>query len=537
MIERDWHSCYSKGWTGIITPDAFQHPAKFSRGLIRRIYDHLFEQGYLGEGDTVVDPFGGVALGALHAMQHGCHWIGCELEQKFVDLGNQNIELWLATYAPHFPRWGSAVLVQGDSRDLVKVVGGVVGASVSSPPFAGTSGGKGKASQNAIDPALFKRHLGSMIGAMETNGNLGNLRATSADHATAVQAAVSSPPYASDTVHGGSGIDPSRFAEPERAGHNAQALVLDDYGRTEGQLGAMPAGDLQAVVSSPPYTVSLASDDPDKRGGLFRDPKRRNDKTLTAEYGKSEGQLGAMREGDFDAMVTSPPYEESLHTADEGDARIRESYPGWHSTGKSGYNRKYGVSDGQLGQETGNTFWAAARTIIEQTHQTLAPGAVAVWVCKSFVRNKKRVDFPGQWRELCEACGFETIEMIRAWLVEDRGAQYTLTGELDERTIERKSFFRRKYEFTARAEKFWNESMDRDAKAKYLWLSHNALWEYYLLSVELAKRTDEEPEAPYPTRGRILYSAQKVAYIEAGKPDIEIDTSIDYEVVIIQRRI
>jgi len=123
MIERDWHSCYSEGWTGIITPDAFAHPAKFSRGLIRRIYDHLFEQGYLHEGDTVVDPFGGVALGALHAMQHGCHWIGVELEQKFVDLGNQNIKLWLTTYAPHFPKWGSAVLVQGDSRELCEACG------------------------------------------------------------------------------------------------------------------------------------------------------------------------------------------------------------------------------------------------------------------------------------------------------------------------------------------------------------------------------------------------------------------------------
>ena len=58
-------------------------------------------------------------------------------------------------------------------------------------------------------------------------------------------------------------------------------------------------------------------------------------------------------------------------------------------------------------------------------------------------RNKQRVDFPNQWRELGEACGFETVEWIRAWLVEDRGAQFTLTGGLEERKVERKSFFRR----------------------------------------------------------------------------------------------
>jgi len=211
-----------------------------------------------------------------------------------------------------------------------------------------------------------------------------------------------------------------------------------ERGGTPEEQRASGLGEVNGLVSSPPYTASLASDDPDKRGGLFRDPKRRNDKTLTAEYGQSDGQLGAMREGDFEGMVTSPPYEEGGgHRSGQADRDIE--------AGKGIYTPcdHYGDAHGNLGNERGDTFWSAARTIIEQTHQTLAPDAVAVWVCKSFVRKKARVDFPGQWRELCEACGFETIEMIRAWLVEDRGAQYTLTGELDERTIERKSFFRR----------------------------------------------------------------------------------------------
>jgi len=62
---------------------------------------------------------------------------------------------------------------------------------------------------------------------------------------------------------------------------------------------------------------------------------------------------------------------------------------------------------------------------------------------KSFVRKKKRVDFPGQWRRLCESVGFVTVHQHRAWLVEDRGAQYGLDGALNRRQVERKSFFRR----------------------------------------------------------------------------------------------
>jgi hypothetical protein len=43
---------------------------------------------------------------------------------------------------------------------------------------------------------------------------------------------------------------------------------------------------------------------------------------------------------------------------------------------------------------------------------------------------------------LGEACGFESLEWIRAWKVEDRGEQYTLEGGLERLTVQRKSFFR-----------------------------------------------------------------------------------------------
>jgi len=92
------------------------------------------------------------------------------------------------------------------------------------------------------------------------------------------------------------------------------------------------------------------------------------------------------------------------------------------------------------------TFWSAARAILLQCHAVLAPGGVAIWVLKAFVRDKAIVDFPGQWRSLCESCGFETVEVIRAWLVEDRGAQFALDGELVDKKIKRASFFRRLHE-------------------------------------------------------------------------------------------
>jgi len=57
MIIDTWHNCYPSKWKGMIVPDAFQHPAKFSSKLIRTIYEHITAEGWVGPGDTIVDPF------------------------------------------------------------------------------------------------------------------------------------------------------------------------------------------------------------------------------------------------------------------------------------------------------------------------------------------------------------------------------------------------------------------------------------------------------------------------------------------------
>lgn len=435
--ERDWYGCYGESWMGIIVDDSFAHPAKFSRTLIRCIYDHAVEQGWLKPGDNVLDPFGGVALGALHAMKHGLHWLGMEIEEKFVKLGNRNLELWNETYRPHLPGWGSAVLVQGDSRELCGVL---AEACVSSPPFGKAQSGGG------INVKGYGEDGRDKVGdrsynARTHNSNEANLGALpEGDH----DAVVSSPPYARGCQHTG-GDDP-----------NPEHLEGGEYHGVG----------MDGCVSCPPYTASLASDDPDKRGGLYRDPKCRNDKTLTAEYGQSEGQMGQMQEGEFRAAVSSPPWESTEGTLSakkfKDPAKLARDQSEALRTGKVRGNfaseeailrslkrqdrQHYGDSDGNLNNDGGETFWSAARQIMEQVYRALRPGGVAIWVTKAFVRDGERVDFPGQWRALGEACGFETIEWIHAWLVEDRGAQYDLFGELHERKVERKSFFRRLYE-------------------------------------------------------------------------------------------
>ena len=137
MRYQEWHGCYADSWNGIITPEAFAHPAKFARGLIRRIYAHMIERGYIERGDSVVDPFGGIAAGAYDALLFGLHWTGCELEPRFVELGNANIEKWRRDLAMLNGTLGTARLVQGDSRQLSEIVGAVDVAVGSHPQAEG----------------------------------------------------------------------------------------------------------------------------------------------------------------------------------------------------------------------------------------------------------------------------------------------------------------------------------------------------------------------------------------------------------------
>ena len=98
-----------------------------------------------------------------------------------------------------------------------------------------------------------------------------------------------------------------------------------------------------------------------------------------------------MREGDYAAAVSSPPYEKGAQGGlrnfkdAEKFAQVMTERDG--RNGRNGTSLKsrmaqmerdaqktYGDSVGQLGQESGETFWLASRTIVEQVYSLLAPG-------------------------------------------------------------------------------------------------------------------------------------------------------------------
>jgi hypothetical protein len=381
VSEDNWPGCYTDGWQGEIVEDAFQHPAKFSRALIRRIYQHALDKGWIAPGDVVLDCFGGVALGSLDAMWNGCLWVGCELEERFVILGRQNIERFTRRYG-NKTGWGSAILLNGDSRQLASVIQQAA-LVVSSPPYAGNSKSDyllsedGKTRQRDVKRG-YKQGHGCFRGS-------------------------------------------------------------ETYGQTPGQLGTLKEGDLDAVISSPPYANSEQSHDGDftlQSTQVNPTPRKLGSRSYFPADMSTPGQLG-----NLDAVVSSPPYEGIVHNGNGIDQEKLVKYrPGKNTQAK---NEGYGVGKENLGNSQGDNFWSASRTILEQCFLLLRPSGVAIFVTKDFVRDKQRVPFSDQWQQLCEAVGFHLVCRHRALLVESYGEQGGLFGGSTKVERSKKSFFRR----------------------------------------------------------------------------------------------
>jgi len=390
-----WHGCYEGSLKGLVTRKSIKdHPAKMSRRLCERIFDHGIEMGYWKPGDVIVDPFAGIFTTGIIGAYRGFRVVGVELESKYEELARANLDL-------NRPKLNQLccplpVLIHGDSRKLRQHVAEALGA-ITSPPFAGNSGGTGPASADPLNkkyPGIFERHLGSM--------------------------------------------------------NNAAA-----YGATEGQINAMPTGDFQKVVggiTSPPFTGREQSTGgtPDSLAHHTdgRSAPRKLDGLLHGDgYGTEAGQIGSMKHGDFQKVVggiTSPPYEETDIAGKSGNRSYGDDYK---RTGKSPralgqmVNERYGDTPGQIGREKGATYWQAVADVYAETFALLPIGGTLAVVVKNFVKNGKRVPLCDQTCQLLEALGFTVVERCRAMQIKERHS-IDLFGQDQTKLIQRKSYFR-----------------------------------------------------------------------------------------------
>lgn len=350
-----WTKCYSERWPGELLAESVVHPAKYARELIRRIYAYCVGSGLLKTGDTVLDPFGGVGLGAFDALTYGLNWVGVEIEPMFVAMGRGIACEGISRqdWVRFFGRWKRAV-ESGERQWCPRCLA---------------------EAERVVEPQPMLLPPSPTAAYARSSGKV---------------------PFSGGHLYEGNLQRFSRYAR-----HGAQARIIQGDSRRLVEVLAGKLETVEAVISSPPYESSI------NQHPTANDTQRRLDRMKRAGI----------------------------------DVSNRANVGGNNGVARQAQN--YGTSAGQLGAEAGDNFWEAARQVLEQCHTLLAPGGVAVWVVKDYVQNGQRVEFSRQWRELCEACGFEHLGDVLASFVEGRGRQMKLDGQVAVKQIERKSFFRR----------------------------------------------------------------------------------------------
>ena len=205
--------------------------------------------------------------------------------------------------------------------------------------------------------------------------------------AVPIGAVISSPPFASSTQVNNSPQDMTAGKAQWKDGSNSAARVKQDYAdyTARGNLATM-------AISSPPYADGCAH-----TGGADPHPQHiQGGEIRHVAYGASSGQLATM-------TVSSPPYEHSVHGGNGIDPeKLTGNAAGMHS---QAFAEGYGTSLGQLGTTQGDTFWDAARQVVSQTYQLMAPGGHAIWVTKAYCRNgKPSLIYPASYAS-CESAG------------------------------------------------------------------------------------------------------------------------------------
>lgn len=592
-MQIEWHGLYAESWGNDLVPEAYAHPAKYSRGLIRQIYVYMLAEGMIAPGDVIGDPFGGVALGARDAAWNGLTFTGVELELRFSILALKNILLWAEkewctcgnenqTYLrllrevlrerigrskqkaesevrpvlQHSVQQQASLFGEGIDPTASRKTDGQnaleqrqaaqrrnesenIGKSQDEnrrkkselegredntkrwiyrnqgerPLQDGTRSDNGKSPGKENEPvgsgAPYQREqAGQQAGKSSSNDGIGTYetpqperpeakdddkdlrdmrenvhwqaqsenvqRWVQAREAAAILAkarrktegkfcancmkaivqfpvlvqgdsrrfaeivgglggVVSSPPFNNQfPAHD----KPENYKGFEHVGSVKYTQGYDSYGSTPGQLGSMPTGNLDAAISSPPYADTIErGDGPGARFDPEGHPGNPTKISSAASYGTSAGQVGRL-----DGCVTSPPFE--AQQSGGGLALPGARHNDGHKFGDNHGYQQQAESDGNLANDTGDTFWTASRAIVEQVYLALKPGGYVAWVTGDFVRKGKRVHFGQQWLALCEAVGFEAVAWAVAWKTEHHGVQRGIFGDVEKRK-DRVSFFRR----------------------------------------------------------------------------------------------
>lgn len=357
-----------KKYEMLFDKESIRHPAKMNLGLLSWLIDHYSEKG-----DWVVDPMAGTFSTCLIGALKGRNCVGVELEQKFVDMGVKNK---VKLDRLQIQGKGECHIIQGDSRNLCEVLGkaGVFDTIITSPTYASTLYDlKGK-------PKEFWETLAKNTGRQA-------------------------------------------WVNENSVTRQTQKAKDEGYGDSVDNVGNLRYGKVDTIVCSPPYSESL-NESKNTTSNLRREERLKTAGHQPKEfmggearncqiedglcYSKSSLNIGNLPHGKIDAVITSPPYEESL----EGGSRHYQKNGGHFKIIDdkqlpTAYSFK---NEQQIGNLKGETYLEAMHRIYAECHAILKPNGIMVLVTKNFIRKKALVRLDLDTIKLCTSVGFTLKE-------------------------------------------------------------------------------------------------------------------------------
>lgn len=312
------------------------------------------------EGDIILDPMAGVGRTGVSALLKNRKCIMVELEEKFVEYAKMNME-----GIDCLIQSDGCKIIHGDARNLTGLLSsGDISAIVTSPPYP---------SKEAFTDAKFT------LNSTKTNP--------------------SSRPLKDRNYAAGTELS-------SKDSHN---------------IGNLPVGKVDVVVTSPPYGNSIRSktntgrlgrEDRLRQAGY--DPKDYMGGDATAcnmewRYSHNEDNIGNLSDRPIDAIITSPPYEK----AQQGCGIAINGHHDDPNLARRSYSQialKTSSGDGNIQGLGKETYYNAMMMVYGQCYDVLKPGGKIVIIVKDYIRNFKRVPLGGNTIKMLENVGFQYQE-------------------------------------------------------------------------------------------------------------------------------
>jgi DNA modification methylase len=153
-----------------------------------------------------------------------------------------------------------------------------------------------------------------------------------------VDICITSPPYLTDNVKLNSEEFWRKVHEVGgRWGSKPPAGTEEKQMKSEGNIANLPLGPVDAILTSPPYSNTIS------RNGGPVDVNNVGISTITArEYSNNKDNIGNLPLGNIDIVITSPPYADAKkgvadaeRMAERWDEKFREKGENWDTWGKT----------------------------------------------------------------------------------------------------------------------------------------------------------------------------------------------------------